>query len=62
MRRLGLEGTEYDKAQARTLRLRLVKLAARVQGTARRVVFHLATSFPAKDLFAKLCERLLQPG
>ncbi len=62
LRRLGLEGTEYAKAQASTLRLKLVKVAARVRVTARRVVFHLATSYPEQDLFAKLCQRLLQPG
>jgi len=62
LRRLGLEGTEYAKAQASTLRLKLVKVAARVCVTARRVVFHLATSYPLQDLFSTLCQRMLQPG
>lgn len=62
LRRLGLEGTEYAKAQAGTLRLKLVKVAARVRVTARRIVFHLATSYPLQDLFATICQRLLKPG
>ena len=62
LRRLGLEGTKLAKAQASTLRLKLVKVAARVRVTARRVVFHLASSYPLQDLFATLCQRMLQPG
>lgn len=62
LRRLGLEGTEYAQAQASTLRLKLVKVAARVRITARRVVFHLASSYPLRDLFSTLCQRLLEPG
>lgn len=62
LRRLGLEGTEYAKAQASTLRLKFVKVAARVCVTARRVVFHLASGCPLQDLFAKLCQRLMASG
>lgn len=62
LRRLALEGTEYATAQASTLRLKLVKVAARVRVTARRVVFHLATTYPLQGLFADLCQTLLKPG
>ena len=62
LRRLGLEGTKYAQAQADTLRLKLVKVAARVRVTARRVVFHLASSYPLRDLFSTLCQQLLQPN
>ena len=62
LRRLALQGTEYANAQASTLRLKLVKVAARVRVTARRVVFHLATSYPLHDLFTNVCRVLLKPG
>lgn len=62
LRRLVLEGTEYAKAQASTLRLKLVKVAARVRVTARRVVFHLASSYPLQALFTTACRALLRPG
>lgn len=62
LRRLVLEGTQYAKAQASTLRLKLVKVAARVRITARRVVFHLASSYPLQALFTDACQALLRPG
>lgn len=62
LRRLGLEGTEWEKAQTSTLRLKFVKVAARVCITARRVVFHLATSYPLQAIFENLSQALLRPG
>lgn len=50
LRRIGLAGTEMAVAQSDTLRLKLIKVAARVRVTARRVVFHLASSCPFEPL------------
>jgi hypothetical protein len=50
LRRIALAGTEMCVAQCDTLRLKLIKVAARVRITARRVVFHLASSSPAEPL------------
>src|SRR2546426_7651227 len=37
LRRIGLRGTEWAEAQAETIRLKLLKIAARVRVTARRI-------------------------
>ncbi len=50
LRRIALAGTEMATAQSDTLRLKLIKVAARVRVTARRVVFHLASCCPWEPL------------
>lgn len=59
LRRDYLKGTELEKAQCDTIRLKLFKVAARVRVTVRRVWFHLATSYPCQTLFQTLSSRLL---
>ena len=58
LRRTALAGTELARAQVGTIRLRLFKVAARVVVTARRVVFHLASSYPYQAVFREVFERL----
>lgn len=58
LRRVGLRGTELAKAQVTTIRLQLFKIAARVVTSVRRVVFHLASSYPYQLLFRRLGLRL----
>jgi len=58
IRRIGLAGTEAAGWQAHTIRLRLFKIAARVSVVCRRVVFHLASSYPYIALFESTCSRL----
>jgi hypothetical protein len=50
LRRLGLSGTELARAQVQTIRLKLFKIAARVMTSVRRVVFHLASSYPYRSI------------
>ena len=57
LRRTALAGTELAQAQVGTIRLKLFKVAARVVVTARRVVFHLASSYPYQDMFRGVYER-----
>jgi hypothetical protein len=52
LRRLALEGTEWAKAQADTIRLRLLKIAAEVRLTARRIWVRFSRAYPWKGLFA----------
>ena len=59
LRRTALVGTELTEAQVGTIRLKLLKVAARVAISARRVVFHLASSYPYRGLFERVAERLL---
>ncbi|GAC1334749.1 MAG: IS1380 family transposase [Isosphaeraceae bacterium] len=58
LRRTMLSGTELACAQAGTIRLKLFKVAARVVATARRVVFHLSSSYPYQALFREAFARV----
>jgi hypothetical protein len=52
LRRLALRGTEWAEAQVDTLRLRLLKVAAQVQISARRIRLLYSAAYPWKLLFA----------
>jgi hypothetical protein len=54
LRRTALAGTELARAQVGTIRLRLFKVAARVVISARRVIFHLASSYPYRAVFRQV--------
>jgi len=58
VRRLALAGTELARAQVGTIRLRLLKLAALVQVSVRRVYLRLATGYPFQGLFRAALARL----
>ena len=58
LRRVVLVGTELSRAQAGTIRLKLLKVAARVVTSVRRVVFHLSSAYPYQALFRLLVARL----
>lgn len=58
LRKLGLQGTKMATATCGTLRVRLLKIGAQVHVSVRRVLIHLASSFPLKDLFTTLLQRL----
>lgn len=62
LRRLGLAGTELARAQCGTIRLKLLKIGARVQVTVRRIVVSLASGCPYQDLFAHAWQRLARAG
>ncbi len=51
LRELGLAGTKMAKAQCSTIRVRLLKIGARVRVTVRKVWIKMATGHPARDLF-----------
>ena len=52
LRRLALGGTEWAQAQVDTLRLRLLKVAAQVRVSARRIRLRFSGAYPWKHLFA----------
>jgi hypothetical protein len=58
VRRVGLQGTELAKAQVGTIRLKLLKVAARVTMSVRRIVLHLPSAYPYQRIFAWLVRRL----
>ncbi len=58
LRELGLAGTEMAKAQCQTIRLRLLKIGARVRVTVRKIWISMASGHPAQSLFAQVYTRL----
>jgi hypothetical protein len=61
LRRTALPGTELAEARVGTIRLKLFKVAARVVVSVRRVAFHLASSYPYRQVFQTAYERLTGP-
>ena len=58
IRRTALVGSELERAEVGTIRLRLFRIGALVQKTVRRLVVRIASSFPDQDLFRRVAERL----
>jgi len=58
LRRLGLEGTEMAQAQCGTIRLRLLKIGARVRVTARKIWVHMAEACPWAEIFMTVWRRV----
>ncbi len=58
LRRLGLTGTELARAQAGTIRTKLLKVGARVVASVRRVVLNLSGGYPLRALFTRLARTL----
>ncbi len=51
LRRLALRGTKWAEAQVDTIRLKLLKIAAEVRVTARRIWVRYSSAYPWKHLF-----------
>jgi hypothetical protein len=61
--RCHLKGTELATAQVNTLRLKLLKIDARIRETSRRIWVHLASGYPYRDLLVDLLQKLrASPG
>lgn len=58
LRRLALVGTDFAKAQAQTIRLKLLKIGAQVRLSVRKVWISMASSYPYQALFEMLYQRL----
>jgi hypothetical protein len=59
LRTQGLSGTELERATAGSLRLKLLKIAAQVRISVRRVYVQMSSAFPLRELFA-LCHARLR--
>jgi hypothetical protein len=59
MRALGLAGTELADATVGSVRLKLLKVAAQVRVSVRRVYVQLSSAYPLQALF-RLCQRRLR--
>ena len=58
LRRLALSGTDWAAAQVGTIRLRLLKVAAEVRFTARRIRVRYSSAYPWKHFFAAAWQAL----
>ena len=58
LRRLGLQGTDNARLQAGSLRLRFLKVAARIRITHRRIWLSLPSAYPWKREFARMAANL----
>lgn len=57
-----LKGTEFAHAQFDTIRLKLIKIGARVRELKTRVKIHLPSSFPLKELFFQIWSSCHESG
>ena len=59
IRRIGLTGTELERAQAGTIRSKLLKIAGSIRLTTRRVWIPLSSAYPWQSLFRRVARRLV---
>lgn len=60
LRRLALKGTELERAQCTTIRLKVLKIGAQIHVTVRRVWIRMAAGYPYKQAFQQAFENLQQ--
>jgi len=60
LRRVGLKGTQMQSAQCQTIRLKLLKIGAKVKVSLSRIVVSLTSAYPYQDIFAQVYNNLLQ--
>lgn len=60
LQRLGLKNTELQTAQCDTIRLKLLKIGARIRITVRKVWVSLAESYPYAAIFTRVYKNLMR--
>lgn len=60
LRRVGTKGTELEKAQSGTIRLKLLKIGAVVMRNTRRIKVMFATNYPYQNLFREVYTNVMQ--
>jgi len=58
LRRLALKGTDLERAQCTTIRLKLLKIGAQIQVSVRRVWIRMAAGYPYQEAFQTAFENL----
>jgi hypothetical protein len=58
IRRVGLQGTELARAQAGTIRLKLLKIGTVILRNTRRVRFFFSSAYPQQKIFSHACTAL----
>jgi len=62
LRRWGLKGTKMAKAQCQTIRLKLLKIGARVRITVRKIWISMASGYPYEKTFSQAYDNLQRAG
>ena len=60
LRRLALKGTDLERAQCTTIRLKLLKIGAQIHMSVRRVWIRMAAGYPYKEVFQQALDNLQQ--
>lgn len=58
IRRVGLKGTDFARAQVSTLRLKLLKIGTVIVRNTRRIRLLLSSAYPYQDIFRQACTSL----
>jgi Transposase DDE domain group 1 len=58
LRRLALKGTDLERAQCTTIRLKLLKIGAQIHLSVRRVWIRMAAGYPYKEVFQQALDNL----
>ncbi len=58
LRKVGLQGTEFARAQCHTIRLKLLKIGAQVRVSVRRLHISLASGYPYQRIFVRALNNL----
>jgi hypothetical protein len=58
LRRIGLKGTEMEKAQVGTIRTKLFKIGALVKVSVRRVLITMSSAYPYAELFNQIVRNI----
>jgi len=58
LRKVGLKGTDMQRAQCSTIREKLLKIGAQVKVSVRRVAIKMTSSYPYKELFATVLRNI----
>ena len=58
LRRLGSQGTQFARAQCSTLRLKLLKIGARIKITTRRVWLSFSEAYPYAETYTRVLANL----
>lgn len=61
-RTVGLQGTELARATVGSVRLKLLKVAAQVTVSVRRIYVQLSSAYPWRELFTRCHRQLMAPG
>lgn len=62
LRRLGLKGTQWARAQCDTVRLKLLKIGAQIRISVRRFTISLSSAYPYQQTFVQVCRNLQRAG